>query len=381
MNGPGRESRRHVWMPGVEAEGGIQAYAGSFLRCLLELRPEIRHEVLLKNDRAAPPLGGDADVAFHVFGRVPGPLRSVSFAAGAVGALVRDRPDLLIVGHVHFGALSGRLCPVLGVPYWVLTYGLEAWSVTKRGLGTALRKAAKVVTISRYTAERISRGQGLDPDRIDLLPCTFDPDLFRPRVRNEDLMHRLGIGADQPVILTVARLAGVERDKGYDLVLEALPRIRRAIPEARYVLVGKGPDRPRIEARIRALGLEDAVILAGFVPEEDLPHYYNLCSAFVMPSRNEGFGIVYLEALGCGKPAIGGNRDGARDALLDGELGVLVDPEDAPGLAETVVGVLRGEHPREILYDPAALRRRVIEAYGPERFRSRLAELLGEAAP
>ena len=116
------------------------------------------------------------------------------------------------------------------------------------------------------------------------------------------------------------------------------------------------------------------IVTAG--PDAELPDYYALCSAFAMPSKREGFGIVYLEAMACGKPAIAGDRDGARDALLDGEIGVLVDPDDVGAFAAAAVEVLSGRHPNRAIYDPARLRRRVIESFGPERFRARLEQIL-----
>jgi glycosyltransferase involved in cell wall biosynthesis len=127
---------------------------------------------------------------------------------------------------------------------------------------------------------------------------------------------------------------------------------------------------------VRELDLERHVTLAGLVPDDELVEYYNLCSLFAMPSKREGFGIAYLEAMACGKPAIAGNRDGARDALLDGELGVLVDPDDAAAFGAAAVEVLSGRHPNRAIYDPGGLRRRVVERFGPVSFRRRLEEIL-----
>ena len=233
-----------------------------------------------------------------------------------------------------------------------------------------------MVSVSRHTERRLIEEQDLDPSRIALLPGTFDPDLFQPREPSSSLRGRLGIEPGQPVLLTVARLAGPERHKGYDVVLEALPGIRARIPGVHYVLVGEGNDRARIEGRVRELDLGSCVTLAGFVPDAELPDYYSLCSAFAMPSKREGFGIVYLEAMACGKPAIAGDRDGARDALLDGEIGVLVDPDDVEAFAAAAVEVLSGNHPNRAIYDSVGLRRRVIESFGPERFRERLEHIL-----
>jgi glycosyltransferase involved in cell wall biosynthesis len=189
-------------------------------------------------------------------------------------------------------------------------------------------------------------------------------------------MARLGLEPGQPVLLTVARLAGPDRHKGYDVVLEALPAIRARVPGLQYVLVGEGTDRARIESRVRELGVERWVTLVGSVPDAELPDYYNLCSAFAMPSKREGFGIVYLEAMACGKPVLAGDRDGARDALLDGEIGVLVDPDDVEAFGAAAVEVLGGTHRNRSIYDPVGLRRRVIESFGPERFRERLEHIL-----
>jgi glycosyltransferase involved in cell wall biosynthesis len=363
-----------VWLPELSAtRGGIQRYSGFLLAALRQVWPEPEYRVFLKNDRADGALVPGARV--HASGGVPRAIRTPAFAASvAIGSLV-DRPRLIVVGHLNFAAVLDWL-PRRRRPFWIVAHGIEAWGVERPALRRALAGADCVLSVSRYTERRLIEEQSLDPARIALLPGTFDPDHFRPREPSPELMARLGVEAGQPVLLTVARLAGRDRHKGYDVVLEALPLIRARVPGTRYVLVGEGDDRTRIEARVRELGLERCVTLAGSVTDEELPDYYALCTAFAMPSKREGFGIVYLEAMACGKPAIAGDRDGARDALLDGELGVLVDPDDAEAFAEAAVKVLSGAHPNRGIYDPAGLRRRVIESFGPERFRARLEQIL-----
>lgn len=364
----------HVWLTSVAVtHGGIQRYSMSLLAALSQAWPEPEYEVFLKNDRTSDVrLSG---MRVHGTGGLPHPMRMPAFAATLAARTLIDRPQLIVVGHLNFAALlDGLRRP--RIPFWIVTHGIEAWGVERPALRRALARAECVVSVSRYTAQRLIDEQGLDPARIALLPGTFDPEQFRPRERSSALMARLGLEPGQPVLLTVARLAGRERYKGYDLVLEALPAIRGRIPELHYVLVGEGYDRARIEARIRALGLDGCVTLVGSVPDVDLPDYYGLCTAFAMPGKREGLGIVYLEAMACGKPVIAGDRDGARDALLDGELGVLVDPDDVAGFADAAVEVLRGTHPNRSIFDPAGLRRRVIESFGPERFRERLEQIL-----
>jgi phosphatidyl-myo-inositol dimannoside synthase len=174
----------------------------------------------------------------------------------------------------------------------------------------------------------------------------------------------------------VARLESSEQYKGYDQILRALPTIRAQIPDVHYILVGKGSDRPRIEQTIADLKLQDCVTLAGFIPDEELCDHYNLCDVFAMPSKGEGFGIVYLEALACGKPTLGGDRDGAIDALCNGELGVLVNPDDVDVIAQTLSQMLQKTYPHPLLYQPQALRERVIATFGFKQFQQTLQKLL-----
>jgi glycosyltransferase involved in cell wall biosynthesis len=362
-------------LPDLRAtRGGIQRYSGFLLEALRAAWPGRRLEVFLKND--APGTVTLDGVRVHAIGRLPERLRTPGFTARVVSRALADRPRLIIAGHLNFAVVSDWLLRRAGIPYWILTHGIEAWGVERPALRRALARAACVVSVSRYTGQRLIAEQGLDPARTAILHGTFDPAVFRPRARSAALLDRLGLGAARPILLTVARLAGRERRKGYDVVLEALPGIRARFPGVHYVLVGEGHDRPRIERRIRELGLDRHVTLVGFVPDVELPDYYGLCDLFAMPGSREGFGIVYLEALACGKPAIAGNRDGARDALLDGELGVLVDPDDVAAFGDAAVEVLSGRHPNRTLYDPDELHRRVAERFGPASFRGRLEEIL-----
>jgi glycosyltransferase involved in cell wall biosynthesis len=209
-----------------------------------------------------------------------------------------------------------------------------------------------------------------------LLPPTFDANSFFPGPKPARLLERYGLRVDQPVILTVARLAGAERYKGYDQILEALPVVQRRFPDVRYVLVGQGDDRARIDARIRELGLGDAVTMAGFVSDAELRDHYNLCDVFAMPSKREGFGIVYVESAACGKPALGGNQDGAVDALNGGRFGVLVDPDNVGDIASALNDLLARQYPTPLLYHPEQLRTAVIEQFGIDRFRELLQSYL-----
>jgi glycosyltransferase involved in cell wall biosynthesis len=289
----------------------------------------------------------------------------------AAEALV-NRPNLIILTHLNFCPAANWVKRVSGIPFWCVAHGIEAWSLRDRSLIRGLHNAARIFAVSSYTRARILDEQALDADRVRILPNTFRPEVFRLGPKPEALLARHGISPGKKVILTVCRLSGSEQYKGYDQLIRALPQVLAAVPEAHYVLVGDGTDRARIEQMVRSLGIDRSVTLAGRVSQPDLPDYYNLCDLFAMPSKGEGFGIVYLEALACGKPVLAGNGDGSRDPLQNGSLGVLVNPESVPEIARATIDILNGNYPMPLLYRPAQLRARTIEAFGPERFLAKL---------
>ena len=111
-------------------------------------------------------------------------------------------------------------------------------------------------------------------------------------------------------------------------------------PDTIYLIVGDGDGRPRLESLAVECGVAKNVQFTGLVPSEELPDYFRLADVFVMPSTGEGFGIVFLEAMATGVRVIGGNHDGSRDALCDGALGTLVDPEKCEELASAIEAAL-----------------------------------------
>jgi glycosyltransferase involved in cell wall biosynthesis len=167
---------------------------------------------------------------------------------------------------------------------------------------------------------------------------------YAPRRRRDDLIARHGL-AGRRIILTVGRLAASERYKGHDRLIAALPGILARVPEAAYLVVGGGDDQVRLERLARESGVADRVTFAGHVRDEELPDYFTLAHVFAMPSTGEGFGIVFLEAATCALPVVGGNRDGSVDALAEGRIGRLVDPESRDEITAAVVDAFEGRHP------------------------------------
>ena len=357
------------------APGGIQAVNRDTLRAMMQACRSARHRVLLYRDRTVPrpeaPAAADAHRVHLVpCGRATGASR-VRFARVFAGALFEARPSLVVAGHAGLAPLAWLAKRLLGIPYVVWTYGIEVERLRNPAQRAALRNADRLVAISRHTRRQLA-AVAPDGGRTVIVPPAVR-DRFRPG-SGAGVRRRLGLDRE-PVLLTVARYDPEERYKGYDLVVRALPAVLRRRPDVRYVLVGRGGDLPRVRVLARDLGVDHAVVCAGAVADDALPAWYNACDLFVMPSRHEGFGIVFIEALACGKPVIAGDRDGARDALLDGRLGRLADPDDAGRLAEVILEFVTGRAP-VALTDPETLSRECILRFGFGAFERRVRDML-----
>ncbi|MBD2596470.1 glycosyltransferase [Nostoc spongiaeforme FACHB-130] len=368
----------HLWFPNIfQFKGGIQVYSEFLLKALQNLYPNTNYDVFLKHDVYS--LKNDhqtANTRFHYSGHWGIKLRTIAFAIKIFLYAVSQKPQLIIASHINFAIVGYLLKRILKIPYWAIAHGVDAWNIQNPLLITALKDADRIISVSNYTRDRLLQEQNLDPAKVVLLPNTFNAERFTISNKPAYLLQRYQLTPEQPIILTVTRLASSDGYKGYDQILQALAKIKQYIPNVHYILAGKGDDQARIEKLIAELNLQDSVTLAGFVPDHELCDHYNLCDVFAMPSRGEGFGIVYLEALACGKPTLGGNQDGAIDALYHGELGALVDPVDVEAIAQTLIEILQGTYPNPLLYQPQALRQKVIDTFGFERFQQTLAELI-----
>lgn len=369
--------RIHLWMPNMFGfKGGIQVYSAFFLEALQRVYPTAKFDVFLLHDTDADISGSQLkflpNTSFHSFGRYYSDYRSLIYASSLLIYSISQRPNLVITTHLNFSVIAHRLNQIIGLPFWTVAHGVEAWNISRPALQEALKAAQRIIAVSHYTRDRLLKEQGIETQKISLLHNTFQSERFQPSSKPDWLLKKYRIYPSQPILLTVCRLCSTESYRSYDSVLEALPFILQKIPNAKYLIVGKGDDQNRIHEKIREMKLEDHVILTGFVPDKDLCDYYNLCDIFVMPSKLEGFGIVYLEALACGKPVIGGNQDGAVDALGKGELGALINPDDIEEIAETVVQILEQTYPNSLMFQPDQLRSKVIEKFGFTSFQRTL---------
>lgn len=370
--------RFHLWFPNLfEFTGGIQTYSAFFRQAIQNISPNSDYRVFIKHDKKpAPDFTTVASTKFHCTGTIPLSLRTPAFAAELFGRGILQSPDLIISTHLNFTPVANQLKQLRGIPYWTIAHGVDAWNIDNPKLQQGLHHADRILAVSGYTRDRLLKEQNLDPEKISVLYNTFDADKFVPASKPTYLLDRYQLKPEQPIILTVARLSASEQYKGYDQVIRAIPKIRDLIPDVHYIIVGKGDDKIKIDQLITELKLETCVTLAGFVPDAELCDYYNLCDLFAMPSKGEGFGIVYLEALACGKPVLGSNQDAAVDALCHGKLGALVNPDDVDEIAQTITQILQSTYPNPLMYQPESLRQQVIDTFGFEQFQKTLAGYL-----
>ncbi|HEV7825725.1 MAG TPA: glycosyltransferase family 4 protein [Mycobacteriales bacterium] len=253
---------------------------------------------------------------------------------------------------VWFGAAAplGLLAPALrraGAERVVAqTHGHEVGWAQLPGARRMLRRIARGADVVTYLGEYTRRRLAAAVDGLtDLrrLPPGVDTEVFRPDVDGTEVRARLGLG-DRPVVVCVSRL--VPR-KGQDVLIRALPEIRRRVPGAALLLVSGGPDAPRLQRLAVHAGVADDVVFTGSVPWEELPRYFAAGDVFAMPCRTrrrgldvEGLGIVYLEASATGLPVVAGDSGGAPDAVREGETGYVVDGRSVEQVADRVARLL-----------------------------------------
>ncbi len=354
--------------------GGIELYQQQFLDALVHRWPDIRltavvarEATLVRPERLSP--GTRARLSVDGVTRTRRATRIAEFVTRAALATWRLRPRLIVCGHVNYAALCLVLARASGAKWCAITHGLEAWDLAGTN-ARALRAADQLIAVSRFTADRLADSIGIPRSRTEVVNNAVDVTHFSPGAPSDEIASDLE-GLARPRLLTVCRLDANERYKGVDTVLEALARHPGLAGS--YLVIGDGTDRARLEQLAVRLGVPARFY--GRAPDAALPDLYRACDLFVMPSRGEGFGYVFIEALASGIPAIAGNIDGSVDALAGGALGLLVDPLSVDSVAKAIRTHLTGASP-SAMRDPTILHAEVARRFAPEVFRERFASAI-----
>jgi phosphatidylinositol alpha-1,6-mannosyltransferase len=265
----------------------------------------------------------------------------IQFALGAFRAAGRH-PALVIALHPHLApvmwAMSARNRNFRSL---VFTHGVEVWQPLGWPRGAALRRSDLVVGPSSDTVQHLISKQKLPPTKVQRLPWALDPEFEGRLAAPPSPMRALPqeFPRNGRIILTVGRWDRSEQYKGADTLLAALPHVRKEFADVSLVLVGDGDDRPRLEQLAGELGVADHAHFLHGLTADQLFNCYANCSVFALPSRGEGFGMVFLEAMAHGKPVIGGAHGGIPDIVEDGVTGLLVPHGNAELLTQALASV------------------------------------------
>jgi glycosyltransferase involved in cell wall biosynthesis len=205
-----------------------------------------------------------------------------------------------------------------------------------------LRRADRILANSDFTRDTLISLIGARPEQIVMTYPTVDAERYRPGLPFDDLLASIGLAAGQRLVLSVGRL---QRRKGFDQVIRALPALTARGIDVHYAIVGIGDDWNYLQGLARDLGVSQRLHLLGHVEPADLPRWYNACDLFAMPNRDisgdtEGFGLVFMEANACAKPVIAGRAGGTGSAVEDGLNGLRVDGEDVHAVEESIARLL-----------------------------------------
>lgn len=356
-------------------EGGIQTYNKDIFRSYVQIEQCPEADIFLLRDQ---PISNNPfereHFRFHYFYSKFSAWSRIWFAISVLYYFLKKRPQRVFCGHLKLARLTQTICKLFNIPYTVMTHGKEVWASLPDSERQALAKADQIWTVSRYTRDRTCSVNHLDPELFRLLPCAIDGHIFTPGDKSEALLQHYGLGQSK-VLLTVARLWSGDIYKGVDITIRALPQILESCPTVKYLVIGRGDDQPRLVQLAQDLGVGDRVIFAGFVPTEQLINHYRLADGYVMPSQ-EGFGIVYLEAMACGVPVIAGDNDGSSDPLQDGYVGWQVPHRDPMAVAEACLQLLSGQDDR---CRSKWIREQTLARFGQAAFQQAFAGLLIES--
>lgn len=317
--------------------GGIALYMRDVLRCVasMDVKPNVRL-VARKGQRDGVTLPTNIDWDTSALRGKGAFMRSVLLGSGR-----KAEPDLVLCGHINL-LPSARLAAMrCNAPLVLFIYGIDAWNPPKGFIARKLSGSPDhTISISDITRQRFLSWCSADAGKVSLLPNAIRQERYGTGPKNPELLARYGIEGKR-VLMTLGRLAGVQRHKGVDEIIAVLPRLLDDFPDLVYLVAGGGDDIPRLQKKAEHYGVGGRVIFTGLVDENEKADHYRLADAFALTGHGDGFGFVLLEAMACGIPVVASVLDGSQEAVLNGDLGVLVDPENPESLIEGISEALQ----------------------------------------
>ena len=282
---------------------------------------------------------------------------------------------VVILSHINLlkiGYLIKLFSPKTRVV--LFAHGIEVWEPVNGFKRRLLKSCDTILCVSDFTRQKMLDTHQLEPEKLLMLNNCLDPFLVLPEnpVKDEKLLAGFGFTKTDIILLTLTRLSSKELYKGYDHVMEAIHVLKQEYPQIKYLIVGKYDDeeKQRLDAIITKLSLQNQVVFTGYIPDEELSKHYQIADLYIMPSKKEGFGIVFIEAMYYGLPVIAGNKDGSPDALLQGRLGLLVNPDDEAAINQAI---------RQVILNTAAYKPHhelLMENFGFDVYKDKLKNIL-----
>lgn len=271
-------------------------------------------------------------------------IRKLSFIRAMVAAGIKK--DVVMLSHINLlliGWLIKKISPKTKII--LLAHGIEVWYKFNTRTRVMLNACDHIIAVSRFTKNRIVDVHGFNESKCSVLNNCLDPFLPLPSVKfkYQALLKKYGFSETDCILMTLTRMSSKERYKGYDKVIEAIAALKNKQNNIKYLVAGSYDKQEKdfLDKLISRLNLQDNIVLAGFIKDEELENHFAMSDIYVMPSQKEGFGIVFIEAMYYGLPVIAGNVDGSVDALLNGQLGQLVNPDSTHEIAAGISNIIQ----------------------------------------
>lgn len=297
--------------------------------------------------------------------------QKIRFAIRVARAQAFGNTDWILFSHLGLATVQQGLPRRLRARYGIFLYGTEIWRPLTRGERKVLADADVRVAISPFTASRVME---MHPDigSVDVCPLALPPRTTQENssAAADNTIPRLGPHA----VLVVGRMLSTERYKGHDELIDGWPTVVAAVPDAQLVIVGQGDDVPRLQEKAAQSAAKRSIVFVGFVSQEARDALYEQAALLALPSRGEGFGLVYLEAMAHRRACLGSIHDAARDVIVDNGTGRLVNQNNIEELAEALIDLLKDDRRR--LEMGEAGYRRLQDRFTFEQFRARVGSLL-----
>ena len=276
------------------------------------------------------------------------------------------KADVILLSHIHLINIVyfiKKIHPHKRI--YLLAHGIEIWKKLSDSKLKMLNQLDKIICVSHFTADKIMEMHHIPADHIEVLNNCLDPFYYLPTQfeKPQLLLDRYHLNRENLVLFSLSRLSSSEKYKGYDHTIELLPQLLEKYPNLVYLLGGKwdAVEKKRLEDLIAKNQIQDHIRMIGFIDEAELTEHFLLSDLFILPSKKEGFGIVFIEALASGLRVIAGNKDGSVDALQNGALGVLVDPDDQQGILGSISVLLKHSQNEN---EKKNLQEKCMEAFG-----------------